>query len=98
MNNMYDKIIKKQNRTICTIEKNVEDGKMKITQRQKIVVYMQENGSITSWEAYRELGITQFAARVKELKEEGYKFETKWEKEKNREGNKIKFKRYFLLN
>lgn len=71
---------------------------MKITQRQSIIKYMREFESITSWEAYTNLGITQFATRVKELKEEGYLFITKWEKKKNREGKFVKFKRYYLLN
>lgn len=59
---------------------------------------MREFESITSWEAYTNLGITQFATRVKELKEEGYLFITKWEKKKNKEGKFVKFKRYYLLN
>ena len=71
---------------------------MKTTQRQSVVSYMNKFGSITSWEAYSNLGITQFATRVKELKEEGYNFVTKWEKKKNREGKIIKFKRYYLSN
>ncbi len=71
---------------------------MKITQRQSIIKYMREFESITSWEAYTNLGITQFATRVKELKEEGYLFITKWEKKKNKEGKFVKFKRYYLLN
>lgn len=71
---------------------------MKMTQREKIINYIQEFGSITSWEAYRDLGITQFATRVKELKEEGYEFKTQWERKKNREGKTVSFKRYYLLN
>ncbi len=71
---------------------------MKNTQREKIVNYLYGFGSITSWEAYRDLGITQFAARVKELKEEGYQFTSKWENRKNREGKIVRFKRYYLRN
>lgn len=71
---------------------------MGTTQRQKIINYTQKFKSITSWEAYRDLGITQFATRVKELKEEGYLFKTEWESKKNREGKVVRFKRYFLLN
>lgn len=69
---------------------------MKVTQRQKIVKYMLKFGSITSWEAYESLGITQFATRVKELKEQGYRFKTRWEKSKNKEGKTVRFKRYFM--
>lgn len=70
---------------------------MKKTQRYKIVNYILAFGSITSWEAYRDLGVTQFATRIKELKEKGYLFETKWEKMENSEGKKVHFKRYYLL-
>lgn len=71
---------------------------MRITQKEKIINYIQKYGSITSWEAYRDLGITQFATRVKELKEKGYRFKKQWEIKKDREGKKVKFKRYYLLN
>lgn len=69
---------------------------MKMTQRQRIINYIREFGSITSWEAYSDLGITQFATRVKELKEEGYEFKTEWESKKNRYGEPVSFKRYSL--
>lgn len=72
--------------------------KVKCTQREKILHYLYGFGSITSWEAYRDLGITQFAARVKELKEEGYEFTSKWENRKNQEGEVVRFKRYYLRN
>lgn len=69
---------------------------MKINQRQRIINYINQFGSITSKDAYDDLGITQLATRIKELKEQGYKFETKWESSKNRYGEKVDFKRYFL--
>lgn len=71
---------------------------MKINQRQRIINYIREFGSITSLEAYKDLGITQLATRIKELKELGYEFETKWESSKNRYGEKVDFKRYFLAD
>ena len=69
---------------------------MKINQRQRIINYIHEFGSITSLDAYRDLGITQLATRIKELKEQGYEFETKWESNKNRFGEKVDYKRYYL--
>lgn len=71
---------------------------MKINQRQRIVNYIREFGSITSLEAYKDLGITQLATRIKELKEEGYEFKTKWENAKNRFNEKVDFKRYYLAD
>lgn len=70
---------------------------MRINQRDLILEYIKKFGSITSWDAYSDLGITQFATRVKELKEQGYKFKTTWESRKNRYGKKVDFKRYFLV-
>lgn len=69
---------------------------MKVNQRQRIIDYINQFGSITSKDAYDDLGITQLATRIKELKEQGYKFETKWESSKNRYGEKVDFKRYYL--
>lgn len=71
---------------------------MKINQRQRIINYIYEFGSITSLDAYKDLGITQLATRIKELKEQGYEFETKWESSKNRYGEKIDYKRYYLAD
>ncbi len=69
---------------------------MKMTQGERIIEYMREFGSITSWDAYSDLGITQFATRVKELKEQGYEFKTEWESKKNRYGEIVNYKRYYL--
>lgn len=71
---------------------------MKTTQRQKIINYIREFGSITSLDACRDLGIMQFATRIKELKEEGYEFRTEWESSKNRYGEKVDFKRFYLVD
>ncbi len=71
---------------------------MKITQRQKIINYIRQFGSITSYEAYIDLGITQLATRIKELKEQGYEFKTEWENDKNRYGEPVSFKRYYLAD
>lgn len=46
----------------------------KLTQRDRILQYLQDFGSITSYEAYTELGITQLGARIFELKRQNYEF------------------------
>lgn len=71
---------------------------MKINQRQRIINYIRECGSITSLEAYKELGITQLATRIKELKELGYEFKTEWESSKNRYDERVDYKRYYLAD
>ena len=71
---------------------------MKINQRQRIINYIRECGSITSLEVYKDLGITQLATRIKELKEQGYEFRTEWESSKNKFDEKIDYKRYYLAD
>lgn len=71
---------------------------MKISQKQRIVNYIREFGSITDLEATRDLGILQFGTRLHELKKEGYEFKTKWESSTNRYGEKVEYKRYYLAD
>ena len=69
---------------------------MKISQKERIIKYIRDYGSISSWEAYSDLGITQLGARIDQLKKEGYNFRTEWETGKNRYGEPVTFKRYYL--
>ena len=69
---------------------------MKVPQKDRIVNYIRQFGSITSWEAYQDLGVMQLGARIDQLKKEGYEFKTKWETKKNRFGEPVSFKRYYL--
>ncbi len=71
---------------------------MKITQKDRILQYIREFKSISSWEAYADLGITQLGARIDQLKKEGYEFKTEWESSTNRYGDKTEYKRYYLVN
>ncbi len=70
---------------------------MKTNQRQKILDYINKWGSITSYQAYIDLGITQLATRISELKEQGYEFTHEWVTKKNRDGEPVSFKKYMLL-
>lgn len=67
-----------------------------MNQREMIIDYINDFGSITSYEAYIDLGITQLATRIKELKEQGYTFTTEWITKKNRYGKSVSFKKYKL--
>lgn len=68
----------------------------KVTQRDRVLQYIQDFGSITSWEAYRELGITQLGARIFELKKRGYSFNTERVNTENRYGDRTHFGKYTL--
>lgn len=69
---------------------------MKITQKDRILEYIRNFGSISSFEAYANLGITQLGARIDQLQKDGYVFRTEWEHKKNRYGEDVSFKRYYL--
>lgn len=71
---------------------------MKITQKDRILEYIRNLGSISSFEAYANLGITQLGARIDQLKKEGYEFKTEWESNINRYGERTDYKRYYLAD
>ena len=71
---------------------------MKTTQKDRILEYIRNFGSISSFEAYANLGITQLGARIDQLKKEGYEFKTEWESNTNRFGEKTDYKRYYLAD
>lgn len=65
-----------------------------MTQRERIVRYLKDNGSITAYEAVAELGILQLSARLVELEKMGYSFERERITRRNRYGEMISFMRY----
>ena len=64
------------------------------TQKALILKYIANNGYITSMSAY-ELGITQLATRISELKEMGYKFKTEDVRYKDGNGRYKHYYKYF---
>lgn len=69
----------------------------KITQKERVLDYIRQTGSITALEAVKELGILQLSARLVELDRMGYKFIKVGETSKNRFGEKVHYIRYSLL-
>lgn len=67
-----------------------------MTQSERIIEFIKDFGSITSWEAFTQLGITRLASRIHDLTGEGYEFDRKVERAKNRYGESIHFTRYSL--
>ena len=65
-----------------------------MTQAEMIVAYIDKFGSITSRDAFNDLGVTRLSARVADLKREGYRFEEEWETSKNRFGETVSYKRF----
>lgn len=67
-----------------------------MNQKQRIIKYIQDFGSITALEAMKDLGITQLGARIDGLQKDGYSFKKVWERSKNRYGDNVDYKRYSL--
>lgn len=68
-----------------------------MSQKELIVQYIEKFGFITSFQAYTDLGVTQLATRIKELKSKGYKFKTEDVRTTNRYGKPSHYYKYFLI-
>lgn len=68
----------------------------KTTQCDRIVKYMQDNGSITSWEAMKELGCMRLASRIHDLRKRGFNVIKEMVADENRYGESISYARYRL--
>lgn len=66
------------------------------TQAQRVLDYIAKYGSITQFEALKDLGVMRLASRVSELRKHGHKIESQMVKVENRYGETCRVKRYFL--
>lgn len=69
---------------------------MKATQCERILNYIEENGSITQLDALREFGCMRLASRISDLKRQGVPVIRKMETSKNRYGEPVSYARYSL--
>ena len=67
-----------------------------MTQREAILQYIKDFGSITPMEAFSDLGITKLATRISEMRKDGMKFRIETERGKNRYGKPTRYSRYSL--
>jgi len=65
------------------------------TQKQRILKYLDDFGSISPQEAMVDLGILRLAARISELVKAGEPIETVMTDGLNRYGQRIRFARYY---
>ena len=68
-----------------------------MTQKETLLKYLKEKGSITSLDCVVELLIIDLQGVIRTLKEDGHTILDKWEKRVNLYGQKKRFKRYFLI-
>ena len=69
----------------------------KPTQNERIIAYMNRYGSITQFDALRDLGVMRLASRISDLRRLGYPIKSTVEKVVNRFGEECRIKRYSLM-
>lgn len=69
---------------------------MRITQCDKVLQFIKVNGSITSMQAFYNLGVTRLAARIANLRERGVGIESKTVSGKAKDGTPIHYSVYSL--
>ncbi len=67
-------------------------------QSELILNYLHDFGTITPYQAFKDLGITKLATRISEMRKKGYEFHSEWITTTNRYGQEVKYKRYSLLH
>jgi hypothetical protein len=68
-----------------------------MTQCERIVAYIHEYGSITTMQAFTDLGIARLASRIHDLQDMGYQITRESIQVKNRYGEAVRCTRYSLM-
>ena len=63
--------------------------------KERIVNYMREFGSITTFNAFIDLGCSRLSEYIRQIRKE-YRVNDEWETTVNRYGEVVKYKRYWL--
>lgn len=65
-----------------------------MTQKERIVKYISDFGSITQLDALKDLGIMRLSARIWDIRHDGMRIKATTEKAKNRYGEPVHYHRY----
>lgn len=68
----------------------------KKTQVDRIKDYIRDFGSITSWEAMKEIGVGHLSSRISEMRQAGINVVGTMKPDKNRYGDKIRYMVYTI--
>ena len=63
--------------------------------RERILKYMRDFGSITTYDAFVDLGCTRLSEYIRQLRMQ-YNIKDKWIKAKNRYGENVQYKKYWI--
>lgn len=66
------------------------------SQRDYVLEWLQTGAGITSYDAFRELGITRLSAVIFDLRRKGYDIKSERIERTNRFGETVRFARYTL--
>ena len=66
------------------------------TQKDMVIDYIVENGSITTLQAFRDLGITRLSARIADIEKDGHEVQRERVTYKNRYGKNVPVVRYWF--
>lgn len=66
------------------------------TQAERVLAYMTDHGSVTQFEALKDLGVMRLASRISELRKNGHEIASQMVKVENRYGETCRVKRYSL--
>lgn len=69
---------------------------MASNKHQAVRQWLESGASISSMEAFKQLGVTRLSAIIFDLKAKGMDIDAVWGEQTDRFGNKARFKRYFL--
>lgn len=68
-----------------------------MTQSEMVLDYMEKYGSISSMQAFSELGITRLSGRIYDLREKGHVIENIRRETVNRYGKRVHYDEYKLI-
>lgn len=68
-----------------------------MNQREAILKYIEDFGSITPMQAFGDLGVTKLATRISEMRKDGMQFKIETITSKNRYGHTVHFARYSFV-
>ena len=67
-----------------------------MNKHQAVRQWLESGASISSLEAFKQLGVTRLSAIIFDLKAKGMDIDSEWDEMIDRFGHKTRFKRYFL--
>lgn len=68
-----------------------------MSQCEEILEYMREYGSITPFDAIRDIGCMRLASRIADLKRRGVKIKKTTARGRNRKGKPVHYAKYELM-